>query len=163
MKSRLKRAKPILLGGVVGGLVCLFSLCVGCSTAHYRKSADREAYSAIAQKTGQVPGMDPKFSIVENPQPVLDELPCVTEDAEFLGEPGKDEPGARIISLEKALVLAVKNNRTYQDTKESVYLQALNLTLERYQYEPTFSARGGAKYNRSTRDIPPLAENVGSY
>ena len=132
----------------------IVAVCVaGCSTTHYAKSADKEAYRALAEKTPDVPGMDPNFTIEALPLPPLDGLPAVEEAPPFLGEAGAGEVGTRILSLEKALDLAVKHNRQYQNQKESLYLQALSLTLDRHQYTPIFSGTGEAAYGRSTRDV----------
>jgi len=48
------------------------------------------------------------------------------------------EPGAALVSLVKALEIAALNNRDYQSQKESVYLAALSLTFQRYQFNPHF-------------------------
>ena len=42
--------------------VLSFLLSAGCTTQHYRKSADKEAYGAVAQKTPLVKNMDEHFS-----------------------------------------------------------------------------------------------------
>ncbi|MCX5771042.1 MAG: hypothetical protein NTZ09_12330, partial [Candidatus Hydrogenedentes bacterium] len=132
----------------------IVAVCVaGCSTTHYAKSADKEAYRVLAEKTPAVPGMDPNFTIESQPVPPLDGLPAAEESPPFLGEAGAGEAGGRILSLEKALELAVKHNRQYQNQKESLYLQALSLTLERHRYTPIFSGTGEAAYGRTTQDV----------
>jgi outer membrane protein TolC len=128
-----------------------------CSTTHYRQSADREAYRAIGEKTPAVPGMDLRFTIEQQPMPPLDDLPVTAEDVPFLGEAAETERNARVISLEKALALAVKHSRTYQNEKESLYLQALALTLNRHQYTPIFSGTLGGTYSRTTTDVRKLS------
>jgi outer membrane protein TolC len=125
----------------------------GCSTTHYVKSADKEAYGVLAEKTPAVPGMDQNFTIEAEPLPPLDDLPVSEEAPPYLGEAGAAEVGAHMLTLEKALALAVKHNRQYQNRKESLYLQALSLTLDRHQYTPLFSGSGSAAYGRSTRDV----------
>jgi len=128
------------------------ALLAGCSTTHYRRNADKEAYGAIAEKAESVPGMDKDFSIEQEPVPSLDGLPSVEEAAAFLGEAAQSEVGAKAVSLEQALALAVKHNRAYQNQKEALYLEALGLTLDRHLYTPIFSAEGGVGYRRATRD-----------
>jgi len=136
-----------------------------CSTTHYRESADREVYRAIADKSPGVPGMPPEFNIEPAPEPSLADLPSATGAADFLGEAAQAERGARVVSLEEALALAVKNNRTYQNEKESLYLQALALTLDRHQYTPTFSGRLSGDHQWSSSDVSKntmLAQVAGS-
>jgi outer membrane protein TolC len=132
----------------VVAVVCI----AGCSTTHYAKSADKEAYRVLAEKTPGVPGMDPNFTIEAEALPPLDGLPAAEGAPPYLGEAGTGEAGAHVLSLEKALELAVKHNRQYQNEKESLYLQALSLTLDRHRYTPIFSGAGEAAYGRSTRD-----------
>ncbi|MCX5758415.1 MAG: hypothetical protein NTU83_07920, partial [Candidatus Hydrogenedentes bacterium] len=49
--------------------------------------------------------------------------------------------------------MAVQHNHTYQAQKESVYLNALGLTLDRHKYTPIFSASGQTGYTHSTKDV----------
>ena len=129
---------------------------VGCSTTHYRKSADRETYQIIQEKAPQVPNMDPAFTIEPAALPNLEELPKATELDPALGDAAEMEVDVYVISLEKALDIAVKRNRTYQNQKEALYLAALGLTLDRHQYTPIFSGRAGASYDRTTRNRTEL-------
>ncbi len=57
---------------------------------------------------------------------------------ESMGEDGKAEIGCRIVSLEKALEIAVKNSRNYQTFKETLYMEALSLALARHKFTPIF-------------------------
>src|SRR5439155_3611490 len=127
-------------------LVAVFSflLLAGCSAANYRKSADKEAYRAVAQKTPQVKNMDEHFTIEQTNQLSLDGLPVAAKVQDFLGPDGEAERGARVISLETALDIAVKQNRDYQLHKEGVFITSLDLTLARHQFTPIFSGTGGA-------------------
>jgi outer membrane protein TolC len=93
--------------------------------------------------------MEPNFTIETNALVALANLPMLTEVDIALGREGEAERGARIISLEKALELAVKNSRTYQNRKESLYLDALSLTLTRHRYAPIFSGGARSDYNGS--------------
>ncbi len=126
----------------------------GCATKRMVERADREVYGIIREKTGEVPGMDPEFTIDQTlDESVLETLPKVEENDSGLGEGMRDERGWPVVSLEQALHLAVSRNRTYQGRKESLYLQALRLTLARHEFDPIFSGRGSASYNRTTRDV----------
>ncbi|MDB6124652.1 MAG: outer membrane protein-like protein, partial [Pedosphaera sp.] len=91
-------------------------------------------------------------------------LPISTNIDQALGKDGELERGAKIISLEKALDIAVHNSRIYQSQKERLYLQALSLTLARHQYDPIFFGRGSADYAVDTEQaiaigIDPITGN----
>ena len=131
---------------------------LGCSTTHYRQSADREAYGIIAQKTSKVPGMPGDFTIDTQGSPDLAGLPVIDKADEFMGEEGQREAGANVLSLEQALSIAVKNNRDYQSQRESVYLSALNLSLARHRFAPIFSGSANGEYARSTRDVSQFSD-----
>ncbi|MBX7257163.1 MAG: TolC family protein [Candidatus Hydrogenedentes bacterium] len=138
---------------VITGILCA----IGCSTTHYKERADREVYSIIKAKSGDVPGMPEEFNIEKASEDPVKDLPGAEQPPEFLGEMGQTESGAQVLSLEKALQIAVTNSRTYQNQKELLYLQALSLTLDRHRFTPIFSAGGSARYNRSTQDISKLS------
>lgn len=121
-------------------------LVMGCSTAHYRLSADRETAAIIAAKGTRVPNMDPHFSIATNGAVSLTGFPLNTNAAVFMGSDVQEERDVPVVSLEQALDLAVKHSRLYQNTKELVYLSALSLTLARHQFTPIFSGGGSANY-----------------
>jgi outer membrane protein TolC len=117
----------------------------GCSSAHHRRSADREVYGIVEQKHAQVFGRTNGFSI----------------DTAYSHRDPKDIPPdeiieerlarqRRLISLDEALRLAVANSRTYQLRKENLYLAGLSLTRERYEFSPQFFARGTATAERES-------------
>lgn len=136
------------------GIALIAALLTSCTAARYSKKADKETYRVIKEKSKQVPNMEEGFSLEKEPgwKPLAG-LPVVEQgEPAFGSEPGS-EVGASIISLEKALEIAVKNSRTYQNEKESLYLGALGLTLDRHQYTPIFSAKGGGDFVHSTRDL----------
>lgn len=122
----------------------------GCTAAHYRKSADKDAYRAIRQKTPAVPNMDPNFSIEQTNQISLQHLPVTTNVLEFLGTDGEGERGARVLRLEDALDLAVKHSRAYQARKEQLYLAALSLMATRHQFTPLFAGRASGTFSGQT-------------
>ncbi|HOB31437.1 MAG TPA: TolC family protein [Verrucomicrobiota bacterium] len=121
------------------------ALSAGCTANHYRKSADKEAYRTLAEKAAAVPNMDPAFTIEQTNVLNLESLPVVTNAVEFLGADAEKEIGARVLSLEEALKIAVRHNRVFQSRKEQLYLSALSLTLARHQFTPIFSGRGSAR------------------
>jgi outer membrane protein TolC len=125
-------------------------LVVSCTTKHYRKSADKEVAGIIASKTPRVPNMDTNFTIEMTNRLILEGFPVLTNSEEAFGAEQDLEKGARVISLTDALDLAVKFSRTYQNRKESVYLGALTLTLERHRYTPIFSG-GASIFDQHTR------------
>ncbi|MEQ8409597.1 MAG: TolC family protein [Gammaproteobacteria bacterium] len=119
---------------------------VGCSASENRDNADRETYAAISDKATLVPGMSEAINIDSQVEIDLSEFAVSEDSYEFLAEEAASEVGARIISLNAALNLAFKHSREYQNQKESLYLEALSLTFDRYRYTPIFSATGGADY-----------------
>jgi outer membrane protein TolC len=83
---------------------------------------------------------------------VLDGFPTNQENYDFLALEASSEVGAKIIGLGAALDLAFQHNDDYQAQKERLYLEALALTLDRYQFTPIFDGRGGAAYQWDYRD-----------
>jgi outer membrane protein TolC len=137
-------------------LVC--ALLAGCTAAYYRKSADKEVYGIVALKEKKALGDARGFTIEPSTADPLEGLPrrfqpLVKENA----EPGAPKPAAAanppaIISLDKAVEMAIRNSTDYQSNKEGVYLSALTLTLERSQWSPQFTALLTGDYNRADRD-----------
>ncbi len=131
----------------------LLSIFAGCSTTHYRESADKEVYAAIDQKTPEVAGMPQDFTIdAPATPPEIETLPTNQIIAEDLGDVAVREVNAYILSLEKALSIAFRYSRDYQNSKESLYLQALSLTLDRHEFDPIFFGAAAGEYSRTTRD-----------
>ncbi|MDB4744392.1 TolC family protein [Verrucomicrobia bacterium] len=128
----------------------------GCSTKHYERSANREAASLIAEKTPLVANMDTGFKLEKSDPTDLIDLPKHETIEPFLGPTGESELGARIISLEKAVELATKYNRRFLSQKEDLYLQALDLSLARFQYTPIFGGGADIAYTDRQR----IAENT---
>lgn len=159
----LARASSIFSNFIAGLLIlAVLQFLSGCSAQRYRESADRETYGIIKEKTPAVPGMSKDFSIEttglnETVEKLIKESSKKEGADEFLG-PNGSEAGTPMLSLERALHIAVLNSRTYQNRKESLYLVFLGLTLDRHDYTPIFS--GGAKENlRGTvRDIQNPSE-----
>lgn len=158
MKEKSNPNTPLLVRALPGLLTmgclafCLGMLLAGCATTHYRESADKETYQIIQEKAPAVPGMDPDFTIDQDKEwDPLDGLALVAETDPALGEDNELE--AHIVPLERALAIAVRRSRSYQSQRESLYLQALSLTLDRHDYTPIFSGSMSGDYARSTSDI----------
>ena len=106
-----------------------------CSTSHYRRSADKEVYRIIGEKEGRALGHTNQFSIdtkysKRNPDDIKQGE--ILEDR-LRGE--KLKP-----TLSETLSLAVENSRSFQLQKENLYLSALTLTRDRYDFQPHFFA-----------------------
>ncbi len=152
-----------------------FMLLLSCTTKYYKKSADKEVYKILDYKGQKVPGMDPAFTIEREPFDPLEGVPrryqpMPSEQAELdqastetLGteasQTGQASPEGQsteaqdppaIISLARALGIAVTNSRDYQSQKENVYLEALSLTYQRYRWRPRFSGFFSGLWRKST-------------
>lgn len=143
----IESQRPRLFFSVALTLFCLLVLLPACSQKHYRRAADREAYAAIQGKSDLVPNMDSAYTIEESDQPPLESLPTTEESIEFFGPDMDAEQGAQIVSLKKALEIAVRQNRQFQNEKENLYLEALSLTFARFEYTPIFSGGVDASVN----------------
>jgi len=132
----------------------------GCTANFYRKSADKEAAKVIAEKTPAVPNMDPRFTIEQTNAVSLEGLPKLEQTEEFLGAEKGTELGASVVSLEKALELAVQHSRDYQNQKEIVYLQALSLTLDRHRYTPIFTSSANTSVQNQPQDVARAIDQV---
>lgn len=120
----------------------LATAAAGCSSKYWRKSADRDASRLLQEKFPAVPNMDTNFS-VETPDPLrLENLPAAPEPGEFLGTEGAAEQGARVLNLPTALDLAVRQSREFQNRRELLFLEALSLSLSRWQLTPIFGLTG---------------------
>ncbi len=103
----------------------------GCSTSHYRNSADKEVYRILTQKELRVLGRTNEFSIDTAYSARDPEAVPANEIIAGRGLSGEK----RSIALADALRLAIENNRSYQLRKEQLYLSALTLTLRRYDFD----------------------------
>jgi outer membrane protein TolC len=135
--------------------VCLAALALTCCTpGQMRKSADREVFGILKNKSAGVPNAGTGLLDITPPPPVsLEELRKNTDTAEFLGDRAHVEKNGRIIPLHEALSLAVKHNRDYQARKELLYLQALDLTLVRNEFTPLFTAVGSADVTHTQKPV----------
>lgn len=125
---------------------------LSCTSNYYQEDADQETYETIADKTDLVPGMTQRVDIDEFQNPQLSGFEVNEDSYEFLDNEADSEIGAHILSLNAALDLAFQYSQEYQTQKESLYLEALSLTFDRYRYTPIFSATGGADYQWDAED-----------
>ncbi len=131
----------------------LVAVATGCTATHYRQSADKAAYSAIKQKSPLVKNTDPAFTIEQTNDILLGNLPVVTNVVDYLGKDGESERGAHILRLEDALNIAIHHSRTYQSSKENLYLSALGVTLSRHEFTPIFSSGASATYSAEVKNV----------
>lgn len=95
----------------------------GCkSSGDHREDADREVYELVESRRAKLSLGDRHFSIEPSPTSLRQRI--------LRGEAS----GAEAITLVQALEIAAENSREYQDEKERLYLAALDLTLERWNF-----------------------------
>jgi hypothetical protein len=128
----------------------LAAVLAGCSASHYRKSADAEAYRLIREKSGAVQNMDPAFALSVTNWVGLEAFPVRTNTPAFLGPGAEVERGARVVSLDGALRVAIERGRVYQTRREQLYLAALDLGFARHQWTPLFTGNVNADYAVTT-------------
>jgi outer membrane protein TolC len=122
-----------LLAGALGAALVLWA--AGCSSAHYRKSADKEVYKILQEVDARVFGRTNAFTI-DTPYSGRD--PKSIPSAEIIAD--RTAASKRIVNLDQALALAVRYSREYQTQKERLYLAGLNLTGAKYEFGPQFFA-----------------------
>jgi outer membrane protein TolC len=131
-----------------------------------------EVYKILSVKHRQTLGQpldgDTTFTVEQTPYDPLEGLPRKVQPLiKETAAPGAPE-GARsgeaaplpaaakepsaIISLPKAVEIAFRNSRDYQSAKETMYLSALALTLERFRWSPQFTELLTGQVNRANRD-----------
>lgn len=114
-------------------------LMAGCSSGHYRRSADKEVYQIIEHIEGQIFGQTNEFTI---DTPYSDRSPKDIGAPELVED--RMSPEAREVDLDQALDLGVQYSREYQTQKEQLYLTALSLTGARFEFSPQFFATSTA-------------------
>ncbi len=140
---------------LLGVPVALALVLTGCLGPLAKRLADRETYPIIAHKQQQVLGESEAFTI----EPEDTELTeTVLTEAGFSSD--EFTTSGLVISLRDALALAFDNNREYQERKEDLYLAALDLTEERYDFSPIFSNLISASATREPGTRMRLIEEV---
>ncbi len=134
------------------------ALVSGCSSSHYRKSADKEAYRIIQEMDKRVFGTTNEFSI-DTPYSKRD--PKTVLPSEIIDD--RTGTNRLVISLDQALDLAVQHSREYQAQKEQLYLSALTLTGARYEFSPQFVANSTAQITGSPNgsDVGSVSSQIG--
>ncbi len=107
----------------------------GCSSTHYRQSADKEVYGIIQGIDNQIFGHTNAFTI---DTPYSGRAPKTIPPEEIIES--RTPTNRLILDLDQVLDVAVKNSRDYQTQKEQLYLTALTLTGARYTFSPQFFA-----------------------
>ncbi len=143
----------------VFAVAVLLAIGAGCTAKHYHKSADREAYGIIKSKSGKVRNMDPNFTIEQTNTVLLEKFPASTNVFDFMGAEGEKERGARRLTLEGALGIAVQSSRAYQSEKERLYGSALRLSLARHVFAPLFSSSGSIDYQGEKVRVDELTDD----
>ncbi len=92
------------------------------SPAEYRQEADREAYELVSTRRDKIGLPESPFTIEPDPEALGERI----RRGEAL------DLGA--LALSEALEIAAANSRDFQTQKETLYLSALDLTLERWQF-----------------------------
>jgi outer membrane protein TolC len=91
------------------------------SAEEYAAEADEQAYSLVEARRATLFEEEGAFSIAPNPDSLRERI--LRGEVEELTE----------LSLEDCLEIAAENQRDYQTRKESLYLSALDVTLERWR------------------------------
>lgn len=110
----------------IGWVMACALLVAGCGTGYYRRSADKESYGLIRQAQRHVLGETNAFTIdtaysARKPEEI--------SPAELIED--RLQTNQRVLTIEAAFDLAVKNSRDYQTAKETLYLAALELSTRR--------------------------------
>lgn len=102
--------------------------------------SDKQVYALVAERRTELLGESSSFSIEPPENSIRSALLAHDEQASaFVQE----------LDLVACLQIASENNRQYQDQRESLYLAALDLTLERWRFGWQPAAGAGASANGS--------------
>lgn len=133
------------------------TLLAGCTARHHRTSADKEVYNIIQQKEKSALGQTNAFSI---DTPYSQRQPGDIKSQEIIDDRMRE--AKQTLSLRDALRIALENNRQYQLRKEQLYLSALTLTRERFEYVPQFFAGTAVTGERSANGDVSAAVRSGA-
>lgn len=105
----------------------------GCmSTVEHEAEADDEVYQIVSERRAEL-GAGSDFSINPSPDSLRQRILR-----------GESVPEIGALTLLQCQRIAAENSRDYQARRESLYLSALDLTLERYQFGYRVDLNGGA-------------------
>ena len=129
---------PAIRADTLLALSCA-ALAAGCLSAEeHREDADREVYSILDQRRAE---------LLEGPEEFTIEPPEDSLRQQILrGEPVDTEH----LNILECLEIAAENNRDYQTQREQLYLAALSLTFERWNFALQTEGEFGAAYDRFT-------------
>jgi len=113
-----------------GVVVCLALVLGGCGAPYYEQSADKEVYGILEAKTETTLGGKRPFTI-DPPKDTLRQR-LIKESALDADQP------VLTLTLKDALEAAAENSREFQTHKESLYIAALNLTQEKWDFSTHF-------------------------
>ncbi|MGD0552401.1 MAG: TolC family protein [Sedimentisphaerales bacterium] len=105
-------------------MAIVLTMVTGCSPDFHKADADKEVYKIIDAKWRDNFGQKVNYVISD-----ANTIPT-PNDVNVAKAPVFEEP----LTLAQAVAIATKYNRDYQFQKETLYLQALALTGERYKY-----------------------------
>lgn len=130
--------RPIVL--ICCGLYAavIFGLAGACSPEHYKADADKEVYNIIDNKWHDSFGQKANYTISD--------VPPAPNDIKI----EKEIPPSDVLTLAQAVAVATAHNRDYQTQKENLYLAALDLTLERYNFARRWFGTIDAQYTKFT-------------
>jgi outer membrane protein TolC len=133
-------------------LLCLLIL-PSCKS-YYHRSADKEVYKIIQQKEKRALGHTNAFTIdtrYSNRKPDDIKAKEIIED--------RTREAKQTLTLQDAVRYAVENSRPYQLRKEQLYLSALTLTRERFEFVPQFFANTTVNAERDANGNKTLDVN----
>jgi outer membrane protein TolC len=102
--------------------------------------ADKQVYALVAERRAELLGEASSFSI---------EPPAHSLRAALIARDSQAQDFVQELDLVGCLQIASENNRQYQNQRESLYLAALDLTLERWRFGWQPAAGAGASVNGS--------------
>ena len=143
MAKRTKKLQPIIWRAILPLGVSLGL--VACKTSYYQEKADKEVYQIIEEVENQVFGKKSPFTI---DTPYSDRNPSEIEPEEIIDE--RDDIQETQLTIQQAIDLAITHSRDYQTQKEALYLTALSLAGEKWEFSPQFFAGSTLSRDRSS-------------
>jgi outer membrane protein TolC len=137
-------ASSKILKSGVSILPVLMLLVSGCTTPQeYKEQADKEVYSILDEKWLPEHGVKANYRISDVPR----------DPNDIQIDPNMISP--KRLSLAEAVAIATAQSREYQDSKESLYSSALDLTLRRHDFVTQWfgSIDGGYTKNASDESV----------
>ncbi len=124
----------------------------GCKSAdQYKAEADEEVYKVIDRKWDDSFGSKANYRISDvEPDPE-----AIIIDSNI--------PLPGVLTLAQAVALATANNRDYQTQKETLYASALDLGLERHNFENQFFGGVMSGYSKNDQTGDEVVFNEGNF